>query len=61
MAYKIEWFSEGWDIFYIIDLDTRAIISREDSIENLSEAMEIYSKRFKNLEIVQALQYKETK
>ena len=54
-----------WDIFYLMDLDTREILCRVDDdskeLNELKSRVEIYEKDHPNLEILRAVDYRLTK
>lgn len=59
--YDLEGQPTYFDVYYIIDLDTRQILTRVDDPEGdeLEKEIEDYSKRVTNIEVVRALQWRE--
>ena len=50
-----------WDVFYIMDLDTRRVLGRIDDdtkeLQELKEAIAFWQKAFPNIEVVRAIKW----
>lgn len=53
----IEYLNDAWELFYIMDLDTRKILKRCDSKEDACDALSYYNEKYPNIELVQAMHW----
>lgn len=53
----VEWDNEGWETFYIMNLETREVLQRVDDVEELTEEIKYYNDKGISLEVVQAINW----